>query len=100
MSAATAKRLATFIYMGPQPASASAPAMGAPAFELRFRNGYAAGIIGDVTLGRWLSYGVYLGRFERGVWYRVPPATARDLRKLTRGLAPLRVTPEALAKSR
>jgi hypothetical protein len=74
--------------------------MGAPAYQLRFSNGYVAGIVAGKALGRWLSYGVYIERFKRDTWYRVPDATAADLRMLAKGLTPLRVTPAAVARSR
>lgn len=65
--------------------------LGSPGFVLRFRNGYATGIIAGAKLGRFQSYGVICGRFERGRWYRVPPRTALALRRLTTGLRPARV---------
>ena len=74
--------------------------LGAPYFELRFRNGYVTGIVASARLDRFLSYGVNLGRFERGIWYRVPARVASELRTLTTGMKPLRVTRAALAKSR
>jgi len=82
------------------PRAASSVRIGAPAFELRFRNGYATGIVATARLDRFLSYGVNLGWFRRGRWYRVPTAAAAELRRLTAGLAPLRVTSGALARSR
>jgi hypothetical protein len=69
-------------------------------FELRFRNGYVTGIVAATRLDRFLSYGVYLGRFTPGRWYRFPDKVARELRRLAAPLAPLRVTRSALAKSR
>jgi hypothetical protein len=93
--------LAAFYYMDPRPpALAARPPLGAPAFELRFDNGYVTGIVAPGRLDRFLSYGVNLGRFEAGRWYRVPRAAARQLRRLTEGLAPLLVTRAALARSR
>jgi hypothetical protein len=89
----------TFYYGTTKLSVVPRPRMGAPAFELRFRNGYATGIVGSAALDRFLSYGVNLGRFDRGRWYRVPAAVARELRRLTSGLAPLRVTPAALAQA-
>jgi hypothetical protein len=88
-------------YYGPRDAHVAAPArLGAPAFELRFTNGYVTGIAASARLDRFLSYGVNVGRFQRGVWYRIPARLASELRRLTAGLKPLRVTREALAKSR
>jgi len=82
------------------PRAAPSVRIGAPAFELRFRNGYVTGIVATARLDRFLSYGVNLGWFRRGRWYRVPPASAAELRRLTAGLTPLRVTRAALARSR
>jgi hypothetical protein len=31
---------------------------------------------------RFLSYGVNIGHFDRGRWYRLPDRTARELRRL------------------
>jgi hypothetical protein len=92
--------LGSFYYGGPQPVAAPAVRMGAPAYQLRFRNGYVTGIVATAKLDRFLSYGVYLGRFRRGQWYRVPDAIAGELRRLAIGLAPLRVTPWAVRRSR
>jgi hypothetical protein len=74
--------------------------LGAPYFELRFTNGYVTGITASARLDRFLSYGVNLGRFHRGVWYRIPARLASELRKLTAGMKPLRMTHAALARSR
>jgi hypothetical protein len=74
--------------------------MGARVYELRFRNGYVAGIFSGARLDRWLSYGVYLERFARGKWYVVPSRTAADLQRLAAPLKPLRLTPAALSRSR
>jgi hypothetical protein len=82
------------------PRAAPRPRLGASAFELRFRNDYVTGIVAAVKLDRFLSYGVYYGRFRRGVWYRMPARPALELRTLTAGMKPLRVTKAALAKSR
>jgi hypothetical protein len=49
---------------------------------------------------RFLSYGVHLERFARNRWYAVPRQLRHELRRLTVGLRPLRVTRAALAKSR
>jgi hypothetical protein len=92
--------LGAFYYSGPPLERVRAPRLGAPAFRLTFRNGYVTGIVAAARLDRFLSYGVHLERFERDVWYRVPPALAAELRTLTRDLAPLRVTPAALRRSR
>ena len=93
--------LGRFYYSDRQVAHvADRPRLGAPAFELRFRNGYVTGIVGTARLDRFLSYGVNLGRFERDVWNQVPARIAAELRRLTGGMKPLRVTRAALARSR
>jgi len=93
--------LGAFYYTDPRPpARAGRPPLGAPAFELRFDNGYVTGIVASSSLDRFLSYGVNLGRFRAGHWYRVPRTAARQLRRLTEGLAPMLVTRAALARSR
>ena len=95
------KQLATFYYEGRKsPPSAPAPRLAAPAFELRFTNGYVTGIVATRHLDRFLSYGVYLGRFKQGRWYRFPATVAAELRRLAAPLTPLRVTRRALARSR
>lgn len=92
-------RLAAFYYHG-RPASARRPRLGAPAYELRFENGYATGIVATRRLDRFLSYGVHIGHFQRDRWYAVPPKAAANLRRLTAVLRPLRLTRAALAKAR
>jgi hypothetical protein len=92
--------LSDFYYSQAPLTGAVEPSVGAPFFQLRFTNGYVTGIVGTTRLDRFLSYGVNLGRFQRGKWYRVPAAGSRELRKLTVGLKPLRLTQAALAKSR
>jgi hypothetical protein len=92
--------LASFIYMGRQPVVTKAPRLGVPYLELRFSNGYVAGIVATAKLDRWLSYGVYLERFRRGTWYRVPAATASALKDVAASLQPRRLTRIAVKKSR
>ena len=92
--------LSSFVYGGPQPARAAPVVLGAPYFELRFRNGYVAGIFATARLDRWLSYGVILERFKRGRWYVVPAPTAAALRRVTSRLRPIPLTRAAVAKSR
>ena len=92
--------LAAFYYHRPVAASVRRPTLGAPFYELRFDNGYVTGIVGTRRLDRFLSYGVNIGHFQRDRWYAVPPKAAANLRRLTATLRPLRVTREALAKSR
>ena len=82
------------------PRVASRVRLGAPYFELRFRNGYVTGIAASARLDRFLSYGVNTTRFRRGTWYRMPARLASELRKLTAGMKPLRITQAALARSR
>jgi hypothetical protein len=91
--------LGPFYYGARDPRVAAAPRMGARAFELRFTNGYVTGIAATARLDRFLSYGVNLDRFHRGTWYRIPTRLAAELRKLTAGMKPLRVTQAALDKS-
>ncbi len=92
--------LGSFFYSGPALVRTGPPALGTPHFELRLRNGYVTGIVATRTLDRFLSYGVDLERFDRGAWYRVPRRFSRELRRLTAGLIPLRLTRAALARSR
>jgi hypothetical protein len=93
-------QLSAFYYGAQQPPAVRAPRLGAPYFELRYRNGYVTGIVAGARLDRFLSYGVHLGHFERGIWYRLPAAAALELRELTVGVAPLRLTRAALGRSR
>jgi hypothetical protein len=92
--------LGSFYYGGPSPSRARKPELGAPYYELRFRNGYVTGIVATRRLDRFLSYGVYLGRFARNSWYAVPQHVSSEFRLLTIGLRPLRLTRAALARSR
>ena len=95
------KLLGAFYYTGRKsPPSARAPHLGAQAFELRFRNGYVTGIVATAQLDRFLSYGVNMGRFASGQWYRFPDSVAGELKRLAAPLEPLRVTRRSLAKSR
>jgi hypothetical protein len=91
--------LAAFYYHG-SPPSVRKPSLGAPAYELRFDNGYVTGILATRQLDRFLSYGVNIGHFARDRWYAIPPEAAANLRRLAAGLRPLRLTRAALAKSR
>ena len=93
-------RLGSFYYSGPALSSARRPALGAAYYELRFRNDYVTGIVATGRLDRFLSYGVHLERFARNEWYAVPRGLAAELRRLTAGLRPLRLTRAALARSR
>jgi hypothetical protein len=91
--------LSAFYYSNGQPPATAAPEFGARAFELRFRNGYATGIVAADNLGAFLSYGVNLGRFTKGTWYAVPAQVSAELKRLARSLRPLRVTAATLMKS-
>lgn len=81
--------MSAFFYGPGAPSMAARPPAGEPTFQLAFRDGYVTGIVAG---GRFLSYGVNLGRFEKAVWYRVPARTARALRALGSSLHPLRLT--------
>ena len=91
--------LGRFIYEGRAPARAPRPRLGQPYYKLRYTNGYVAGIVATRDLDRFLSYGVFLGRFARYRWYEVPAPASRNFRRLTVGLHPLRLTRTAIAKS-
>jgi hypothetical protein len=75
-------------------------AFGVRYYQLRFRNGYVSGIVAGARLDRFLSYGVNLGRFVRNRWYALPRRLSAELRRVTAGLSPLRLTHAALARSR
>ena len=92
-------QLGRFYYSGGPLARVARPPLGTPYFQLRFDNGYVTGIVATRALDRFLSYGVHLERFARDAWYTVPRTLAADLRRLTAGLRPLRLTRAALAKS-
>jgi hypothetical protein len=100
MDRSAAKALGNFYYGTGHPSRASAVPLGAPAFELKFRNGYVTGIVATARLDRFLSYGVHLGRFARGQWYRMPETLAAELRRLAAGMRPLRLTERMLDRSR
>jgi hypothetical protein len=65
---------------------------GAPGFELRFGGPDATGMVAPARLDRFRAYGFNCGRFQRGRWYRFPLRAARELRRLTTGIRPLRVS--------
>jgi hypothetical protein len=94
------QRDGSFYYGGPVAARIPGPPLGAPYYQLRFRNQYVTGIVARRPLDRFLSYGVNLGRFVRNTWYAVPRTLSGELRRLTVGLRPLQLTRSALAKSR
>jgi len=93
-------QLGAFYFSGPPLARIRRPTLGAPYYELRFRNGYVTGIIATRRLDRFLSYGVHLERFAAGTWYVAPRQLSQALRQLTANLRPLHVTRAALEKSR
>jgi hypothetical protein len=93
-------QLGRFYYSGGPLAHVARPPLGTPYFQLRFDNGYVTGIVAARALDRFLSYGVHLERFTRDTWYAVPKRLSAELRRLTAGLRPLRLTRAALAKSR
>jgi hypothetical protein len=96
---AVVRLLGPFYYGARSPKTVAAPRFGAPAFELRFPNGYATGVAASPRLDRFLSFGVNLGHFRKGVWYAIPPRLAAELRTLTAGMEPLRVTRGMLRRS-
>jgi hypothetical protein len=81
------------------PARAERPRLGQPFYKLRYPNGYVTGIVATRQLDRFLSYGVFLGRFTRYRWYEIPTRASREFRRLTVGLRPLRLTRKAIEKS-
>jgi len=91
--------LGHFYYAVGHPPQARVVPLGAPAYQLRFRNGYVTGLVATAKLDRFLSYGVHLERFARGRWYQVPEAVAAELRRLAAGLRPLRLTQKMLDRS-
>jgi hypothetical protein len=93
-------QLSRFYYNVGSPGRMLPPTMRVPYFELKYRNNYVTGIVATRRLDRFLSYGVHLERFKRGTWYRVPARAAGELRRLTAGLEPLRLSASAVAKSR
>jgi len=88
-------------YYGPRrPRRTAQPALRVPYYELRFRNNYVTGIVAKARLDCFLSYGVNLDQFAWRVWYHVPARAAAEVRRLSAGLAPLRLSRKALAKAR
>ena len=85
--------LSNYYWSAGRPPRVARVRLGSPGFELRFRNGYASGMVASAKLDRFRSYGVVCGRFETGKWYRFPVCAAVALRRLTARLQPLRVVP-------
>jgi len=96
----TLDAFSAFYYGNPKPRAIARPAMHVPYYELRYRNGYVTGIVAAPSLDCFLSYGVNGQQFARGRWYRVPARAAAEVRRLSAGLPPLRLTRAAVAKSR
>ena len=90
-----ARAFSAFLYGGTSVRRSQPPDRAARALELEF-NGPGSGPVALVA-GRWLDrirvYGLNCGRFRRGVWYRLPPVIARELRRVGTTLAPLRIPP-------
>jgi hypothetical protein len=84
----------SFLYGDGPAAVARPPRFGARAIEVRFRNGFVAGIVGGARLGRMLIYGLNCGRFHRGSRYRLPAQVALEVRRLGAPLDPLHVDHE------
>jgi hypothetical protein len=91
--------ISVFYYFAGQPSTASAPELGARAYELRFRGGYVTGIVAADNLDTFLSYGVNMNRFTKNTWYAVPAQVSAGLRHLAWLLRPLHVTAATLQKS-
>lgn len=89
---ATVDALSSFFYGSGPVRTARAPRVATRAFELRFRDGTSAGMVGGRRLDRARVYGLNCGRFHRGGWYVLPRRAVRALRILTQDLRPTRVT--------
>src|SRR4029453_11686185 len=86
-------QLGSFYYSGPSPPRVRGPSLGAPYFELRFRNGYVTGIVATRRLDRFLSYGVHLERFARNRWDAVPREVRAELGRVNVRVPPPPHTP-------
>lgn len=80
----TARAFSSLLWGASRVARAPTPRVGSPVFQLRFKAG-PTGVI--LTATSFRVHGLNCGRFQRGKWYRLPPA----LRDLTAGLAPKRL---------
>lgn len=87
---ATLTILGSFYDGSGQPSVATAPPVGQPEFRL---------VTGDVADGRFLSYGVNLGRFATTVWYRLPPTVTKTVDRLGATLKPTAVSVCSSARS-
>jgi len=63
---------------------APTPRVGSPIYQLRVRTGPVGAIISATAIR---VHGLRCGRFQRGTWYRLPPA----LKGVARGLEPKRL---------
>lgn len=89
---AALRDLSAFIYGTRRVTIVRSPRVGAPAYELRFRNGYVTGMVGTARLDRFRGQGVICGRFRTGKWYSLPARASRELRSLAARLEPLRLS--------
>jgi hypothetical protein len=85
------KIFSAFYYGEGEVSRAPAPRIGSAAFRLKL-NASVAGIAATRRLDRVLVYGLNCGRFQRGVWYRLPRPAASAIRRVTAGLKPLHVS--------
>ena len=86
-------RVLSSYYWGPRRVTRAGPVRrGAPGFELRFGDDYASGMVASTWLNSFRAYGFFCGRFVRGRWYRFPARAVAEVRRLTAGLEPLRVS--------
>lgn len=92
--------LSRFYYGGPAPATVRRPRLGAPYFQLKFRNNYVTGVAATTQLDRFRSGGVNMGQFGPDDWYRVPAKVAIGLRRLAAGMTPLRVSESVVGRTR
>jgi hypothetical protein len=81
VSDAQSRAFSALLWGNRQVMPAPTPRVGSPIFQLRFREGPAGAII---TAAAIRVHGLNCGRFQRGRWYRLPPA----LRGVTGGLKP------------
>jgi hypothetical protein len=93
------RAFSSFYYGEGRVAIVARPRLGAPTFEIRFRDGSKAGMVASAMLDRALVYGLNCGRFRRGRWYRLPARAALEVRRLSAPLTPLRVTRRAPPRS-
>jgi hypothetical protein len=83
--------LSSYYYGGWRVHRAAPVRLGTNGFVLRFRDGYASGMVAGAELKRFRAYGFFCGRFERGKWYRFPARAGAALKRLTAGMQPQRV---------